>query len=82
MKNSIALLLYFYVLSSCSQKYRQAEGDYIIANGQMPALANDKKNNLHLVYFILIPSFPKGESFLSMILFVAACANTDLITTR
>lgn len=50
MKHSIALLLFFYMLSSCSQKHPQAEGDYIIANGQMPNVAKDKNNSIHLVY--------------------------------
>jgi len=50
MKNNIAFLLFFYILSSCSQKHTPVKDDYIIANGQMPNIAMDKNNNIYLVY--------------------------------
>ena len=38
------------MLTSCSEKKASINDDLIIANGQMPALAKDKDDNLHLVY--------------------------------
>lgn len=37
-------------ISSCTEKKAEAKNDFIIASGQMPAIAKDKENNLHLVY--------------------------------
>ena len=50
MKKIIVLFSFLYLCTSCSQKKEQAKADFIIANGQMPNMAKDKSNTIHLVY--------------------------------
>lgn len=50
MKNIKAIILLFLMLSSCSEKKASLTNDFVIADGEMPAIAKDKNNNLHLVY--------------------------------
>ena len=50
MRTIISLILFLLMLTSCSEKKASINDDLIIANGQMPALAKDKDDNLHLVY--------------------------------
>lgn len=50
MKKIISLIIIVYLLSGCTTKKIESKSDYVIANGEMPALAKDKNNNLHLVY--------------------------------
>ena len=37
-------------MASCSEKKNAAKENFIIADGQMPSLAKDKQNGLHVVY--------------------------------
>lgn len=47
-KISLSLLSGFFFLTACTQKNENSEK--IIGNGQMPAIAKDKENNIHIVY--------------------------------
>jgi len=38
------------ILVACSEKRNRTKEDFVIANGQMPSLAKDKQNDLHVVY--------------------------------
>src|SRR6516225_9820013 len=50
MKTALVTVIFLISLFSCSEKNPQAKNDYILASGQMPAIAKDKENNLHLVF--------------------------------
>lgn len=50
MKNALLIFLIIYTLSACSEKQAPAHSDLVIGNGQMPNLAKDEANNLHVVY--------------------------------
>lgn len=50
MKKTILIIAAIYIVSGCAEKKAENRNDFIIANGQMPAIAKDEKNNLHLVY--------------------------------
>ena len=39
-----------YLLALCSGKKGHKKEDFVVANGQMPNLAKDKEDNLHIVY--------------------------------
>src|SRR6188768_2938187 len=52
MRTNISFVLFLLMLTACSEKKASIQDEAIIANGQMPALAKDKDNNLHLVYGI------------------------------
>ena len=52
MKKSISLVLFLYLLSSCSERKNQVKNDFVVANGQMPCIVKDKDNIIHLVYGI------------------------------
>jgi hypothetical protein len=56
MKRIIPPALFLLMLSACSQKVH-SKNDFIIADGQMPAMAKDNNNKLHLV-------FGKGDSIM------------------
>lgn len=58
------------ILFSCNENKAVSKTDFVIANGQMPDLAIDKENNIHLVYgmhdsLMYIYSSDKGNSFSS-----------------
>lgn len=50
MKNTISFIALLFFLSACSEKKAQTKNDFIIAHGQMPAIAKDEHNNLHVVF--------------------------------
>lgn len=50
MKAIIAFFPILFTLSFSSENKSKSKDNYIIANGQMPNLAEDKNNGLHLVY--------------------------------
>ncbi len=52
MNKLLIILLAVCLLNSCSTKTNNNKTDFIIADGEMPNLAKDKDNNLHLVYGI------------------------------
>lgn len=67
MKNCLFILLVLSILSACSEKNAN-RNDLIIANGQMPNLARDTEDYIHLVYGIgdsIMYSYSsdKGKSF-------------------
>ena len=65
----IILAGFILMLTECSQKKVQTKNDFVIANGQMPAIAKDK-NNLHVV-------FGKGDS----IMYTSSTDNGNTFTT-
>lgn len=50
MRTILLPVLFLLMLMSCAEKNDSINDNAIIANGQMPALAKDKDNNIHLVY--------------------------------
>ena len=67
MKN-VSLIFITCVLSGCATKNNQELTDVVIANGQMPAIAKDKNENLHIVYgtgdsIMYCFSADKGKTF-------------------
>jgi hypothetical protein len=50
MKKTASIILIVFVLAGCAEKKAENKNNFVIASGQMPALAKDKNNNLHLVY--------------------------------
>ncbi|MDQ2752858.1 MAG: glycoside hydrolase [Bacteroidota bacterium] len=68
MKYSWFVILIGLSLPAFSQQKLQSKSDFIVANGQMPALAKDKYNTLHLVYgsgdsILYSQSADKGNTF-------------------
>ncbi|MES2648142.1 MAG: sialidase family protein [Bacteroidota bacterium] len=67
MKKIIILAPLLYLYASCTQKKQQLKTDFIIANGQMPSMAKDKNNSIHLVFgsgdSIMYVSLHNGTTF-------------------
>jgi len=66
MKNRFLLGLLLILLAACSGK--RSQSDFVIAQGQMPSIATDANNNIHLVYgvgdsIMYTYSNDKGRSF-------------------
>jgi len=66
MKNQFSLFLLLILLAACTGK--RSENDFIVAQGQMPAIATDANGNIHLVFGIgdsimYTYSNDKGRSF-------------------
>ena len=66
-------IIAFILLFSCNENKAVSKSDFIIANGQMPNLAEDESGNLHLVYgsgdsIMYSFSSDKGNSFSSPLL--------------
>lgn len=77
MKSITAVILFVFLVASCTEKKLQAKDDFIIANGEMPAMANDKYNNtLHVVFgngdsIMYTSSTDKGITFSPPVLIAA-----------
>ena len=52
MKSILSIITFFVLLSACSERKAQTRNDFVIADGQMPAIAKDNANNLHIVFGI------------------------------
>lgn len=50
MRKLITPVLFFCILSACSEHTASTKNNFIIANGQMPGVVKDKDNTIHLVY--------------------------------
>lgn len=50
MRKIFLLSVLISTMASCSEKKSHTKNDFVIANGQMPNLAKDKQNGLHVVY--------------------------------
>jgi hypothetical protein len=68
MKKLLAVISIIFIFTACSRKDSPGRRDLVVANGQMPNLAKDKDNNLHLVYgngdsIMYLFSSDNGNSF-------------------
>ncbi|MEO7047630.1 MAG: hypothetical protein ABI091_20190 [Ferruginibacter sp.] len=71
-KICLSLLSVFVFLTACAQKNESS--DRIVANGNMPAIAKDKENNIHIVYGngdTIMYAFSKGGNSYSTLALVA-----------
>jgi hypothetical protein len=50
MKNILLICFAFSSLLSCTEKKSRTKLDFVIANGQMPAIAKDQQKRIHVVY--------------------------------
>ncbi|MEO8962673.1 MAG: sialidase family protein [Ginsengibacter sp.] len=65
---SLSVTIAICMLFSCNEKKVDSKTDYVIANGQMPNITKDKKDNLQLVYgmgdsIMYTSSSDNGSSF-------------------
>src|SRR4051812_25613040 len=52
MKNALLIITFFLLISACSERKAQIKSDFVLADGQMPAVTKDNANNLHIVFGI------------------------------
>ena len=82
-----AVIPFVFLLVACIEKKQQQKDDVVIANGQMPAMANDKNTNtLHVVFgsgdsIMYTSSADKGITFSAPVL-VAALPHVYTFATR
>jgi hypothetical protein len=50
MRKALFFCLSISLLASCSEKKNRTKEDFVIANGQMPCIAKDPQQGLHVVY--------------------------------
>ncbi|MEO6230922.1 MAG: sialidase family protein [Ferruginibacter sp.] len=86
MKKIVSFTLVLYLMTSCSEKKVHTKDDFVITDGQMPALAKDKSNNVHLVYgmgdsIMYVYSSDNGNTFSNPLL-VSALPHVYTFATR
>lgn len=86
MKKIVSFSLMAAVLVSCGQRNYKVKGDFIVANGQMPSVVKDKRNNLHVVYgsgdSIMYTSIHSGDTSFSVPTLIDVLPNLAAAFTR